>query len=129
MLNSKVSGNETILIVENEPSILSILVLFLEKHGYVVLSASNGIEALDVLSTHIGPIDVLITDVNMPQMGGKKLSELTLSIYPGIKILMMSGDKGNIDVQDCVLDSGIKFIIKPFTPTEFIKKVRELLNS
>jgi len=129
VLNSNVSGNKTILIVENEPSILSLLVLFLEKHGYAVLSAGNGIDALCVLSKHTGPLDALITDVIMPQMGGEKLSELILSIYPGIKILYMSGDKGNHIVQHSVLDPGVKFILKPFTPTELIKKMLELLNS
>ena len=129
VLNSNVSGNKTILIVENEPSILSLLVPFLQKHGYTVLSAGNGIEALNVLYKHTGPLDALITDVIMPQMGGEKLSELILFIYPGIKILMMSGDKGNHIVQQGVLDPGVKFILKPFTPIEFIKKVRELLNS
>ena len=100
----------------------------LEASGYVVLEARNGREGLALCEAHEGPIDLLVTDVVMPELGGRELAEGALKLRPGMKVLFMSGH-----TQDVILKEGVQkgaaFLQKPFTPAGLAQKVRETLDS
>ncbi len=123
-------GNETILMVEDDPALRDMAAALLGRLGYNVLAASNGIEALNL--THqkgIGHIDLLFTDVVMPHMSGKELSDRIRSLYPETKILFTSAYTENAIVHQGVLDDGIVLLQKPFTPSKLACKLRELLDA
>ena len=101
----------------------------LEGYGYAVLSAGNGEEALQLLNDLPGIPSLLLTDVVMPKMGGRQLSDRIKSIHPGIRVLFMSGYTDNAIVQHGVLKSGVMFLPKPFTPKALARKVREVLDA
>ena len=122
-------GTETLLIAEDDVGIRSLLLSFLEKAGYRVFAASNGEEALSEVQKHDEPIHLLITDVVMPLMGGKELANRLTAMYPGLKVLFMSGYTDNSIVHHGVLDKGIMFIQKPFPMMEFMWKIRETLDA
>jgi len=121
-------GNETILIVEDEITILELSTSILEKYGYQVLAANSPNEALDCVRTHDGPIHLVITDVIMPQMNGRDLLERITQIKPGIRSLYMSGYTADIIAKQGVLEVGLQFIEKPFSLKGFCSKVREVLD-
>jgi len=127
-LEAPAKGTETVLVVEDEPSVLKMIVRTLNKQGYTTLEASNGEEAVRAMTSHEGEIHLLITDVIMPRMGGKLLSGFVKKGYPGIKTLFMSGYTDNSIVNHGVLDPGLSFIQKPFSPIEILKKVRQVLD-
>jgi nitrogen-specific signal transduction histidine kinase/CheY-like chemotaxis protein len=118
-------GSETVLVVEDEDSVRRTAVRILSENDYHVLEASNGREALDLCATHAGSLDLLITDLVMPEMGGQKLSELVTGTFPNIKILFMSG-YGKVGEEHSV-GSGV-FVQKPLVPAELARKVREILD-
>lgn len=122
-------GTETVLVVEDEPSVRAMIVRMLRKRGYDVLDASNGEDALRV-SDKYGPenIHLVLTDVIMPRMGGKEFSGILLERNPEIKFIYMSGYTDNSIVRHGVLEEGITFIQKPFSPSALILKVRESLD-
>ena len=122
-------GHETILLVEDNPAMLGIGRLMLEKFGYHVLVASTPGDAIHVARSHEGEIHLLITDVIMPEMNGLDLSGDLASIYPGLKCLFMSGYTGDIIARHGFLDKGINFIQKPFSKKQLAVKVREVLDS
>ncbi|MGM0419061.1 MAG: PocR ligand-binding domain-containing protein, partial [Thermodesulfobacteriota bacterium] len=122
-------GSETILLVEDESAILQLTSTILEKMGYSVIAAKAPGEAIHLAREKNGPIDLLITDVVMPEMNGRELAEKMLSIYPGIKRLFMSGYTANIIANQGVLDKGMYFIQKPFSAKDLGNKVREILES
>jgi CheY-like chemotaxis protein len=122
------TGTETVLIVEDEAAILSLAKIVLEEHGYKVLSAQSPSEALAVCENCMEKIDLLITDVVMPGMNGKELKERIEVKYPAIKVLFMSGYPADIVAHRGVLEEGVEFLQKPFTPVMLAKKVREVLN-
>jgi signal transduction histidine kinase/ActR/RegA family two-component response regulator len=121
-------GSEVILLVEDEAAVRKLARKVLEKSGYVVIDARNGREALALCEAHQGPIDLLVTDVMMPELGGRELAEGALKLRPGMKVVFMSGH-----TQDVVLKEGVQrgtpFLQKPFTPTGLVQKVRETLDS
>jgi len=121
-------SDETILLVEDEISILNVAVKMLESQGYRVLPASSPGEALRLAGEHSGEISLLMTDVIMPEMNGRELSGNILSIYPGMKLLYMSGYTADVMARQGVLGEGIHFIQKPFTMQELAFKVREVLS-
>ena len=121
-------GHETILLVEDEPSILELTAKMLERLGYVVLPAAAPGEAIRLAREHAGDIHLLMTDVVMPEMNGRDLAENLLSIYPEIKRLFMSGYTANVIAHHGVLDEGVRFIQKPFSMNELAAKVREALG-
>ncbi|MBV5318317.1 MAG: PAS domain S-box protein, partial [Desulfobulbaceae bacterium] len=123
-----VRGNETVLIVEDEITILELSVSILEKNGYQVLAANSPNEALECVRTHDGPIHLVITDVIMPQMNGRELLERITQIKPGIRSLYMSGYTADIIAKQGVLEAGLQFIEKPFSLKGFCSKVREVLD-
>jgi signal transduction histidine kinase len=123
-------GTETLLVVENEPSVRHLTRGVLETQGYEVLSASNGQDALHVAREHKGsPIRLVITDVIMPLMGGEVMAEWLKTTYPGLKILFTSGYMDDTVAQLGVLELGVAFLPKPYTPGILARKVRELLDT
>ena len=121
-------GLETILLVEDEPDILFVTAKLLEKQGYTLLTAGTPGDAVRLASEHAGEIDLLITDVIMPEMNGKDLADKLLSLNPQLKCLYMSGYTANIIAHHGVLDEGVHFIQKPFSLPDLAIKVRELLD-
>jgi PAS domain S-box-containing protein len=115
---------ETILLVEDQEGIRNLLSVILRANGYTVVSAQNGQEALAVLEGRTGRIDLLITDVVMPKMGGRELASALIRIHPETKVLFMSGHVENIHE---LISPGHAFIDKPFTPEALLRKVGEIL--
>ncbi|MGD0206243.1 MAG: response regulator [Verrucomicrobiota bacterium] len=123
-------GTETLLVVEDEPAVCHLANNVLGNQGYTVLWAMNGQDALRVAREHKGPpIRLVITDVIMPQMGGKVMAEWLKSSYPDLKILFTSGYTDDAIVHYGVLDPGVAFLSKPYTPATLTRKVRELLDT
>lgn len=120
---------ETILLVEDERIVRQIAREILEMEDYHVLEAVNGKEAIEVCSHYDSPIDLVMTDVNMPQMGGQELVEKLRPLLPEVKVLYMSGYMEDVIADHGVLDQDIYFLGKPFNPDALLKKVRELLDS
>ncbi len=121
-------GSETILIVEDDDSLRKLLQRTLQQHGYSVLEAENGEDALRVSKAYGGPIDLLITDVVMPRMGGKETAERLQPLYPRMKVLYTSGYTDNTIVHHGVLATGLNFLQKPFSPVTLARKVIEILD-
>ncbi len=121
------SGSETILLVEDEEAVRSLVRGVLESNGYAVLEASRPEEALDICERHKAPIQLMLTDVVMPQMSGRELADRLVAIHSETKILYMSGYTDNSIVRNGVLEEGIPFLEKPFTPEALTRKVREVL--
>jgi len=123
-------GTETLLVVEDEPSVRHLACGVLEAQGYKVLSASNGQEALRVVVEHQGsPIRLVVTDVVMPLMGGKAMAEWLKITHPDLKILFTSGYTDNAIAQQGVLEPGIAFLPKPYTQSILARKVRAMLDA
>ncbi len=121
-------GQEMILLVEDEPANLNLGKRMLEKLGYRVLAAGTPGEALRLAEYNSGEIDLLLTDVVMPEMNGRDLSKRLLSLYPGLKRLFMSGYTANVIAHHGEIDEGVYFIQKPFSRLELSRKVREALG-
>ena len=124
-----VKGTETILVVDDEPSIRKLVVDTLGPLGYKMIEAGNGDEALTVCKDFEEKIDLLLTDVIMPGMSGRVLAEILLVERPGLQVLYMSGYTDNVIAQQGVLEEGIFFINKPLVPSILSRKVREVLES
>jgi PAS domain S-box-containing protein len=122
-------GSETILLVEDEDGLRDLARLILEATGYKVLSTRNGAEALRVCREYADAIQLLFTDVVMPKMSGRQLSDLLIPSRPHMKVLYMSGYTDDTVVRHGVQDAGANFLAKPFTPVALAKKVREVLDS
>jgi two-component system cell cycle sensor histidine kinase/response regulator CckA len=122
-------GTETILLVEDEPAVRALAVQTLQGRGYSVLEAMNGEEALRVVQGRESDIALLITDIVMPQMNGKELADRLEVLHPQLKVLYASGYTEDTIVHHGVLDPGIAFLPKPFTPMVLIRKVREVLDA
>jgi signal transduction histidine kinase/CheY-like chemotaxis protein len=118
---------ETILLVEDAQRVRAVVREILEMSGYLVLEARHGAEALEVGNRHAGTIHLLVTDVVMPQMSGRELSQRLATLRPDLKVLYMSGYTDDAIVRHGVLASGIAFLSKPFTPDALALKVREVL--
>jgi PAS domain S-box-containing protein len=121
-------GSETVLVAEDEEEVRKLVVRILEKQGYKVLEASQGEEALFISKKHEEPIHLLVTDVVMPGMSGRDLSERLTSLRPEIKILYMSGHSDSAIIHHGVLERGVNLLQKPFTPEALARKVREVLE-
>jgi two-component system cell cycle sensor histidine kinase/response regulator CckA len=121
-------GTETILVAEDEDGVRSLTREVLEKYGYRVLEAANGEEALNVADRHDGPVDLLLSDVVMPRMGGPELAQALLQRRPTVKVLYMWGYTDHPMVRRGVVDAGVAFLQKPFTPTLLVSRIRELLE-
>jgi two-component system cell cycle sensor histidine kinase/response regulator CckA len=128
LLEAVEGGSETILVVEDNAEILSISQFILEEQGYRVLTASSPTQAQQLAKNFSVDIDLLITDVIMPEMNGWDLSEKIKLIFPKIKVLFMSGYTADVIARHGVLKKGIHFIQKPFALNELANKVREVLG-
>jgi PAS domain S-box-containing protein len=120
-------GNETVLLVEDEESVRHMAHEILQLNGYSVLDASNGNEAVTVSQQHHGVIELMVTDVVMPLLGGRELAEKLALTRPDMRVLYMSGYTDDAIVRHGVLDGRASFLEKPFTPDGFARKIREVL--
>jgi PAS domain S-box-containing protein len=123
------TGLETILLVEDEPMILAMTTEMLHRLGYTVLPASTPKEALLLAEDSSRGINLLMTDVVMPEMNGRDLAKSLLALNPDLKCLFMSGYTANVIAHHGVLDKGISFLQKPFSRKDLAAKVRETLDS
>src|SRR5213596_3193080 len=121
-------GAETVLVVEDDERVRALARKVLEQAGYRVLVAAGGKEALAAAEGHDGPIDVLMTDVVMPEMSGRTLTRRLAQRHPGLKVLYMSGYSDEDIAQHGVFEAGIPFLKKPFTPSLLTQKLREVLD-
>ena len=121
------SGTESILVVEDDPSVRALAVTILRGCGYQVQEASNAFEALRTLKKN-PRFDLVLTDVIMPQMSGKELCDQIKSQLPQIKVLLMSGYTDDALAHHGVLDENFQFLEKPFSPAGLARKVREVLD-
>jgi CheY-like chemotaxis protein len=119
-------GSETVLVVEDEPELSRIAGRMLSSAGYRVLYAANGAEALALCSEPSNRIDLMFTDVVMPQMGGRELAARAAIERPDLKVLYMSGYTRDT-AQQGDLDAGMRLLEKPFSTAELLRKVREAL--
>ena len=122
-------GTETILVVEDEDMVRSLTHQILEECGYTVLEASNGVEALSIYEKHDCHIDLLMTDVVMPQMGGRELAERFAQIYPQMCVLFTSGYTDDAVVRHGIIEAETNFIQKPFAPDGLAHKIREIMDA
>jgi two-component system cell cycle sensor histidine kinase/response regulator CckA len=122
-------GTETVLLAEDEEVVRRLARELLTGNGYKVLEAANGREALLLSEGHRGEIHLLLTDVVMPKMSGRELGERIRLQRPGLRVLYMSGYTDDAILRRGVLEGGIPFLQKPFTPEAFARKVREVLDS
>ena len=121
-------GRETVLLVEDEHGVRRLARLSLERHGYTVLEASSGREAIELSDTYEGDIDVLLTDVVMPEINGREVSERLRERRPTLKVLFMSGYNDDAVVRHGVVDSPAAFLQKPFDARTLATKVRDVLG-
>ncbi len=121
-------GNETVLVVEDEPQLLDLTCRMLREQGYQVLRASDARQALQICSMHPGVIHLMVTDVVMPKMGGGELVQAVLPLRPRMRALYMSGYTDGTAVHHGVAVGQVPFLQKPFTPLELAARVREALG-
>jgi two-component system cell cycle sensor histidine kinase/response regulator CckA len=121
-------GTETILVVEDEEQVRAVVLSILRRHGYRVLPAQHAGEALALCERHDGAIDLMLTDVVMPQMSGPELAKRVRVARPEMRVLCMSGYTDDSIVRHGVLETGVAFLQKPITPASLARKVREVLD-
>jgi PAS domain S-box-containing protein len=121
-------GTETILVVEDDEAVRSVAKRILEAAGYTTLTAAEGAEGLLICERYPAAIDLVLTDVLMPVMGGRAFVERLITIRPGTKVLYMSGYTDNAIVHQGHLEPGTPFINKPLTQSELLRKIREVLS-
>lgn len=122
------TGTETVLLVEDEENVRNMTKEILQESGYQVLEAKHGQEALLVAGQHLGPIHLMLSDVVMPQMSGRELAARLSPIRRDMRVLYMSGYTDDAIVHHGVLDEGMAFIEKPFTPNALAHKLRQVLS-
>jgi len=122
-----VVGSQTILIVEDDAALLQITHRSLEEVGYAILTARSPREAMDISESHTGPIHLMVTDVVLPEMSGVKLASHLSGPRPKMKVLYVSGYTDDTIFQHGVLERGLAFLQKPFSPTTLARKVGEIL--
>ena len=122
-------GTETVLLVEDETALRVLIHEILTKSGYRVLQGSRPDEALAVAAAHAGPIDLVLTDVILPNMSGRQVADAVRASRPGIRVLFMSGYTDDAISHHGILDPGMHFLEKPFTTDSLLRKVREVLEA
>jgi two-component system cell cycle sensor histidine kinase/response regulator CckA len=122
------SGSETILLVEDEEGVRSLMARTLREQGFDVVAAPNGFEALDIATRHARPPDLLVTDVVMPGMSGRELANALRQIYPTLKVLFVSGYTDDSLLKRGVMEAREALLAKPFLPRELAARVRQILD-
>ena len=122
-------GDETVLVVEDQEPVRRLTRKVLETQGYAVLAAADGPEALQLAERHPGTIHILVTDVVMPGMSGREVGRRLAAQRPDMRVLYLSGYADDSIVRHGVLEPGLAFLQKPFTPEILTRRVRELLDS
>ena len=123
-----ITGDETVLLVEDDEHVREVALLSLQMHGFRVLTANDGVDAVRVAEAFSGRIDLLLTDVVMPNVSGADLARILSGRFPGIRVLFMSGYTNDAVVRHGLLDSTVSFIQKPYTLQGLARKVREVLD-
>ncbi|MGE3804053.1 MAG: response regulator, partial [Gemmataceae bacterium] len=126
--NGLARGHETILLVEDEELVRGVASKLLKRSGYTVLEASGGQEALDLVARHQGEIDMLLSDVVMPEMNGRELYRKLGEQRPDLKVLFVSGYTDSALLRHGLTDKNINILLKPFAADEFLRLVRETLD-
>jgi len=121
-------GGETVLVVDDDPAVLQVASKVLSRGGYQVLEATSGADALRIAEEHEGQLDLLLTDVVMPGMGGREVSEAMAQRFPRVRILFMSAYTEDEVILQGVRVAEVNFISKPFTVQGLRSKVREVLD-
>jgi CheY-like chemotaxis protein len=122
------AGTETVLLAEDDDMVRELNRTILEEAGYIVIETSDGREALDTFKERGSDVDILVTDVIMPNMDGKRLYEEIIKIRPGIKVLFISGYSTDTLDARYALDDGYDFMPKPVMPSELLKRLRDILD-
>ena len=122
-------GTETVLLVEDEPALRKLAQSMLSGSGYVVLAASNSDEALEFARSFPDTIHLLLTDIVMPGMNGQLLASEVNWHRPDIRNIFMSGYTEHATLQKILSEPGAAFLQKPFTPSQLLDKVREILDA
>jgi DNA-binding NtrC family response regulator len=121
-------GAETVLLVEDAPRVREVVREILEMNGYRVIEARHGQDAIELSQRHTGPIQLMVTDVVMPQMSGRELAQHFVRVRPDMRVLFISGYTDIAIVRHGELEAGTAFLSKPFTPDALAAKVREVLD-
>jgi two-component system cell cycle sensor histidine kinase/response regulator CckA len=122
-------GSETVLLADDEAPILKVSKRILEGAGYHVLTAPDGAKALDVAAAHKGTIDLLVTDMVMPHLGGRQLADKLRAERPGLRVLYLSGYTDTAAARQGLMEPGAEFLQKPFSTDSLVRRVREVLDS
>jgi two-component system, cell cycle sensor histidine kinase and response regulator CckA len=125
---SELRGRETILVVEDETALRTLLVRVLRNWGYKVIEAGDGVEALGMAQKYNDEIHLIVTDMAMPRIGGQELIKRMEKTRPGVKAIYISGFTDQAIVQDGVLTSGVEFLQKPFNVESLVHRVRQVLD-
>jgi PAS domain S-box-containing protein len=123
-----VRGHETILLVEDDPDMLAMTTMLLQRQGYTVLAASRPSEAMRLAEKHAGEIHLLMTDIVMPEMNGLDLAGKLSPLFPNLKQLFVSGYTANVIAHHGILEEGVHFLQKPFSQKDLAIKIRETLG-
>ena len=126
--SARLSGDETVLLVEDEPGVRKLVRGILEQYGYRVIEAESGPQALEMEAGHEGRIDLLLTDVVLPAMSGREVADALALSRPAIKVVYLSGYTDHVVRDRGVLGAGACFLQKPFTPEVLARKIREVLD-
>jgi CheY-like chemotaxis protein len=126
---SSYRGSETILLVEDEPGVRQASRRFLEEHGYRVLDAGDGLEALRLCERHSGAVDLVVTDVVMPGMSGRELADQMARLHPHTPVLYVSGYVNDAGAASLLHDPTVALLQKPFGADTLARKVREMLDA
>jgi two-component system, cell cycle sensor histidine kinase and response regulator CckA len=126
---SRRRAEETLLIVEDEALVLDVATRILAQHGYRVLAARNGAEAMELIDGYQGTIHLLLTDVVMPGATGKEVAERVSRQRPEIRVLYMSGYPESVIASQGVIDQGIRLLSKPFNALDLLEHVRAVLDT
>jgi DNA-binding response OmpR family regulator len=128
-LDGKPRGSETLLLLEDEEGVRTMTRRALESLGYTVLEAATPSAAQDICQNHPGPIHMLITDVILPEMSGRRLAEMARQWRPGLRVLFLSGYSDGEIERAGVLQAGLNFLAKPFSLESLARKIREVLEA
>jgi two-component system cell cycle sensor histidine kinase/response regulator CckA len=126
--NVPLTGKGTVLVVEDEAELLSFIGSTLELHGYTTFCTTSPLNALKLCSEMAGGLDLLVTDVIMPEMNGKELQKRVEELFPAAKTLFISGYTADVVADRGILEKETSFLQKPFTPATLLRKVYSMLS-